>query len=227
MKTLKLFLISIMTTASLTAQTHNNPPSIDVSGDGVVRVVPDEVTIKVRVEHSANEVKGLKEKNDQVVREVLKFVKKEGIAEKDIRTEYMNLGKNYDYNTKKYSYTANQSLSIRVQDLSKYESLMSGLLESGINRIDGISFSSSERQKLESEARKKAIQNAKIKAEEYASALGQKLGKAVYVGESQSSIEPRMMMRSMAADYAEEMDPSMALGEMEIRARVSVKFLLE
>lgn len=215
-----------MTTATLTAQ-NNTPPAIDVSGDGIVRVVPDEVTIKVRVEHSANEVKGLKEKNDQVVREVLKFAKSAGIAEKDVRTEYMNLGKNYDYNTKKYSYTANQSLSIRVRDLSKYETLMSGLLESGINRIDGVSFSSSEREKLESEARRKAIQNAKLKAEEYASALGQKAGKAVYVGESQASIEPRMMMRSMVADYAEDMDPSMALGEMEIRARVSVKFLLE
>lgn len=216
-----------MTTATLTAQT-NNLPLIDVNGEGTVRIVPDEVTITVRVEHAANEVKGLKEKNDQVIREVLKFVKNAGIPEKNVRTEYMNLGKNYDYNTKKYSYTANQSLSIRVQDLTKYESLMSGLLESGINRIDGVSFSSSESEKLESEARKKAIQNARMKAEEYASALGQKVGKAIYVGESQTSIEPRMMMRSMVvADYESESAPSMALGEMEIKARISVRFLLE
>lgn len=229
MKHLKVFLVAILTTTAMTmtAQNQNPPPSVDVNGVGTVHVVPDRVTIQIRVENSADEVKGLKEKNDETVREVLCFLKKMNIAEKDIRTEYMNLTKNYDYNTKTYSFSANQSISILIRDLSKYEDLMRGLLDSGVNRIDGVSFSSSDRKDLESQARKKAIENAKMKAEEYASALGQKIGKAISVSEFQSGPEPRMKMRAMMSDAVEESDSSMALGEMEIQVMVQVKFLLE
>lgn len=229
MKHLKAFLVAILTTTAMTmtAQNQNPPPSVDVNGVGTVHVVPDRVTIQIRVENSADEVKGLKEKNDETVREVLRFLKKMNIAEKDIRTEYMNLTKNYDYNTKTYSFSANQSISILIRDLSKYEDLMRGLLDSGVNRIDGVSFSSSDRKDLESQARKKAIENAKMKAEEYASALGQKIGKAISVSEFQSGPEPRMKMRAMMSDAVEESDSSMALGEMEIQVMVQVKFLLE
>lgn len=226
MKHLKVFLIAILTTTTMAAQTQN-PPSVDVNGAGIVRVVPDRVTIKIRVENSADEVKGLKEKNDETVREVLRFLKKMNVAERDIQTEYMSLKKNYDYNTKTYSFSANQSLSILVRDLSKYEDLMHGLLNSGVNRIDGVSFSSSDRKNLESQARKKAIENAKMKAEEYASALGQKIGKAISVSEFQSGPEPQMKMRAMMADTVEESESGIALGEMEIQAMVQVKFLLE
>lgn len=229
MKNLKVFLVAILTTTAMTmtAQNQNPIPSVDVNGVGTVHVVPDRVTIQIRVENSADEVKGLKEKNDETVREVLRFLKKMNIAEKDIRTEYMNLTKNYDYNTETYSFSANQSLSILIRDLSKYEDLMRGLLDSGVNRIDGVSFSSSDRKDLESQARKRAIENAKMKAEEYASALGQKIGKAISVSEFQSGPEPRMKMRAMMSDAVEESDSSMALGEMEIQVMVQVKFLLE
>ena len=79
------------------------------------------------------------------------------IADKDVRTEYMNLSKNYDYNSKTYTFAANQSLSVKLRDLKKYEPVMKGLLDTGINRIDGVSFSSSNKEVLESQARKKAL----------------------------------------------------------------------
>ena len=50
-------------------------------------------------------------------------------------------------------------------DLSKYDKLMSGLVSSGINSINGVSFSSSKMEEYEAEARKKAVLDAKQKAE--------------------------------------------------------------
>lgn len=225
----KTILILMVSTTTLLSQ-NAMIPTVDVNGEGVVRMVPDEVTVKVRVEHTGIKTEGLKEKNDAVVRQVLAYAKKMRIPEKDIRTEYMNLTRNYDYNSKTYSYAANQSLSIKLRDLTKYEELVSGLLDSGINRIDGISFSSSKQDELEVEARRKAMENAKAKAVEYAGAIGQTVGKAISISEFSNSAGPRpaMYMRSAMADAnMEEAGPTMAPGEMEIRTSVQVRFMLD
>ena len=156
MRIIQTLLILLITTGMM-AQ-NKTEPSIDVTGEGIVRVVPDEVTINIRVENTGENTKTLKEQNDITVNEVLKFLKKQKIEDKDVRTEYMNLKKDYDYNTKTYSFSANQAISIKLRDLKKYEGVMKGILDSGVNRIDGIDFSSSNKIALESQARKKAME---------------------------------------------------------------------
>ncbi|QAA81271.1 DUF541 domain-containing protein [Aequorivita sp. H23M31] len=226
MKTLKTFLILAITTTVMMAQ-NNVPPTIDVMGEGIVKVVPDEVTINIRVENTGENTQILKKQNDAIVSEVLKFLKQMKIADKDVRTEYMNLTKNYDYNTKTYTFAANQSLSVKLRDMGKYEQVVNGLLETGINRIDGIDFSSSQKESLESQARKKAVENALMKAKEYASVLNQNVGKAVSISEFRNSPDPRPMYKMTAMESTSAGDgQTISLGEMEIRTTVNVSFLL-
>src|SRR5690554_1822930 len=135
----------------MTAQQLTPQPTVDVSGEGIVRVTPDEVTINIRVENTGENTKNLKEQNDATVSQVLKFLKKMNVADKDVRTEYMNLTKNYDYNSKTYSFAANQAISVKLRDVNKYEDIVKGLLDTGINRIDGVEFSSSNKDALESQ----------------------------------------------------------------------------
>ena len=217
---------TLLTTFFMNAQTFPKP-TIDVKGEGVVTIVPDQVLISARVEHTGANAKEVKQLNDATVNEVFQFLKNYGIDSKDVKTEYVNLSKNYDYNSKKYNYAANQSISIKLKDLSKYESLMNGLLETAINRIDGISFSSSKINALQSEARIKAIQNAKQKAEEYASVLNQTVGKALLITEFQNNSAPTPLLKRgmMAMDAASE-SQTMSPGEMEIRVEVNVSFEL-
>lgn len=202
--------------------------TVDVTGEGIVRVTPNEVTISVRIENTGNDHMATKKENDRVVSNVLSFLKTIQIEDKDVHTQYVRLNKNYDYNTKSYSYAANQSIAIILRDLSKYEELMSGLLSSGINRIDGISFSSTEREQLESEARKKAIAHAKMKAEEYASVLGQTIGKAESISEYRNSNVLPPMSKTMAfAGDSSNGQQTIAPGEIEIQVLVYVSFLLK
>ncbi|MEZ4874778.1 MAG: SIMPL domain-containing protein [Flavobacteriaceae bacterium] len=220
------FLLTFITTLFMNAQGTPPKPSVDVTGEGTVRVVPDQVTITARVEYTGNNPKEVKQLNDQTINEVFRFLKKEGIEDKYVRTEYMNLNKNYDYNSKKYNYAANQTISILLKDLSQYEAVMNGLLETGINRIDGIAFSSSKIESLKSEARIKAIQNAKMKAEEYVSVLGQSIGKALLISEFQSNSVPSpLLKRGMAMDAMVE-SQTISPGEMEISVQVNVSFEL-
>ncbi len=100
----------------------------------------------------------------QLLKRVLKAIKQAGIATTDFQSQRVNLNKNYDYNTKKYSYVANQTISIHLKDLKKYDKLMMDLVDSGINNIQGVAFQSSKIKEFERQARKEAMLNAKEKA---------------------------------------------------------------
>ena len=204
-------------------------PTIDVMGEGIVKVTPDEVTIKVQVEHKGQNPKELKQKNDFIINDVLAFIKSMNIADKQVKTEFVRLNKNYDYQTKTYNYLANQSVSIYLKDLKIYESLMNGLMERGINRIDGISFSTSKINEVKSQARIKAMQNAKMKAEEYTKVLNQSIGKAVLITEFNNTnysgqVNRKNMM--MSSDTSGMEQQTIAVGEIEVVTKVNVSFLL-
>jgi len=227
MRILHTLLILVITTTTAMAQNTLPPPTIDVTGEGIVRVVPDEVTINIRVENTGENTKALKEQNDATISEVLKFLKKMDIADKDVKTEYMNLSKNYDHNSKTYTFAANQSLSVKIRDLKKYETVMKGLIDTGINRIDGVNFSTSKEDALKSEARKKAVENALMKAKEYSSVLSQTVGKAVSISEFNNSGGPQPMYKMAMMDSSSGgSEQTIALGEIEIRTTVNVSFLL-
>ena len=200
-------------------------PSISVLGTGTVNVVPDKVLIKSRIEHTGKTAAEVKRKNDKVVDQVIKYLKSQGVASKHIQTEYIRLNKEVNYNTQDTMYSANQAISIELTNLKAYEKIMSGLLDSGLNRIDGIEFMTSKKDQLQSEARKKAVLDAKMKAEEYASALGQKAGKAIHINEMQTdNYQPVYRMMEMKADTSGQQ--SIAPGEMEVTVKVNVDFQL-
>jgi uncharacterized protein YggE len=141
------------------------------------------------------------------------------------------LYKNYDYEKKKHSYQANQTISVTLKDISKYNAFMMDVMETGINVINGVGFKSSKMELFESEARKKAILNAKKKAEDYVSVLpGQKVGKAITISDNSQTNYPQpvFMAKGMMADSeATQPRETLAIGEIEIVSNVSVSFVLE
>ena len=92
----------VVASSSMTAQSQPNP-SVEVTGEGIVNVVPDQVTVNVRVENTGSNPKELKQQNDRTVAEVLQFVKGMGIDSKYVQTDFVRLSKNYEYNTKTYN----------------------------------------------------------------------------------------------------------------------------
>lgn len=228
----KIVLLFALVTATIQAQELKQVPQISVSGEGKMKVTPDEVVITVAVENIGKEAAEVKKKNDETVDKVLKLIKLRGIPTADYQTQRVNLYKNYDYNTKKYNYVANQTISIYLKDLSKYDKLMIDLVDSGINTIQGVEFKSSKIKEYESQARKKAMLDAKQKAEDYVSVLvGQKVGKALVISDNSYTNYPRPVfaeMKTMAmADGASTPQETLAIGEIEIVSNISVSFVLE
>jgi len=229
MKKLVLFLTIMFMTMSYGQETKQIP-LINVNGEGKVKVAPDQVSISATVETKGNNAKDVKKQNDEKIDAVLKFIKKMNIPTADFRTKQVSLNPQYDYEKKKTSYNAVQTIEITVKDLSKYDELMEGLVQQGINRIDKVSFESSKLAQHQSEARKLAIKDAKTKAEDYVSVLGQKVGKAFVISDNSQIYQPQPMYAAMRMKESADSVPSnetLAIGEIEITINVSVSFILD
>ena len=106
---------------------------------------------------------------------------------------------------------------------------MNGLMTKGINRVDGILFSSSKVNELKSEARKKAMENAKMKAQEYAGVLNQSIGKAISITEFTNKNYDSFSYKSgltQSSDAPVANQQTISIGEIEIVSKVNVSFLL-
>ncbi|VXB04465.1 conserved exported hypothetical protein [Flavobacterium sp. 9AF] len=203
-------------------------PQVTVSGEGKIKVVPDEVIITVGVENSGTDAKEVKKKNDETIDLVIKTIKGKGIPVADFQSERVSLYKNYDYQTKKNSYVASQTLKIHLKDLSKYEAIMMDLVNTGINQIQGVEFKSSKLKEYETEARKKAVLDAKMKAEDYVLVLGQKIGKAIIISDTSTPNYPQPMYRNvMLKAEMDTANETLAIGEIEVTANVTISFVLE
>lgn len=219
-----------MSVLPLFAQQNMDNASVSVSGEGIVKVTPDEVLIKSRIEHEGASPELVKSQNDKVVNNIIKYLKSQGIDEKDIQTDYLNLNKTYEYNDKirTTKYVANQVISITLHDIKDYEKIMKGLLENGLNRIDGIQFKSSKMEKYEIEARKMAVLDAQSKAKQLAEPLGQEIGKAISISETEfNPVQPMYRMdKAMMSDSLESQE-TIAPGQLEVKVRVNVSFQLK
>ena len=230
MKKLVLFLTIMFMTMSY-GQEIKQIPLINVSGEGKVKVAPDQVCISATVETKGNNAKDVKKQNDEKMDAVLKFIKKMNIPTADFKTKQVALNPQYDYEKKKTSYNATQTVEIVVKDLSKYDELMEGLVQQGINRIDKVTFESSKEAQLQIEARKLSMKDAKAKGEDYVSVLGQKVGKAFTITDNSQVYRPQPMYAAMrmkeSADSMGASNETLAIGEIEITANVTVSFVLD
>lgn len=225
----KVILVLTFISTIMQAQESKLVPQISVSGEGKVKVVPDQAVITVGVENKGKDATEVKKKNDETVDLVIKTIKKLGIPASDFQTQRVSLYKNFDYETKKEYFVANQTIKIELKDLSKYDAVMMDLLGSGINQIQGVEFKSSKMAQYESEARKKAVLDAKKKAEDYASVLNQKVGKAIVISDNTQAAFPQPMYRNvMVKEMAMGGDnETLAVGEIEIDANVTISFVLD
>jgi uncharacterized protein YggE len=223
-----ILLLVILAFASSFAQDSKNTALVTVMGEGKIKIVPDQVVISLSIETKGTETKAVKEQNDAKTAAVLKGIKKWGLAPADLQTQRVSLQPSYDYETKKTFIHANQSISLLLRDLSKYDGLMTDMVTAGITNISSVVFQSSQQAKLQSSVRKLAMQNAVEKAQDYLSVVGQKVGKVQSISDTAVSESPRPFynskMMAMQADGAPR--ETLAAGELELSVQIQVSFYI-
>lgn len=230
MKTIALILLTFTTMLTKAQENQKFIPMINVSGEGKVNVTPDQAAIQVSIETKGKIAADIKKINDQKMEAVLNSIKKLNIDPKDFQTKRVTLNPQYDYETKKHSYNASQGIQILLKDLSKYDALMEAMVNAGVNQINSVEFKSSKLAIFQSEARKLAMKEAKLKAEDYVQVLGQKVGKAITISDNVQAYYPQPVYAEMkSSDMESDSAPrqTLAVGEIVITANVSVSFMLE
>ena len=80
-------------------------------------------------------------------------------------------------------YRASNRVTVRIRDIAKVASTIDALVAAGANEIGGINFMVSQESKVLDEARVRALEDARRKAEIYAKAANVRLGTPVSISE--------------------------------------------
>ena len=210
------------------------PRLITVTGEAEVRVVPDEVVFDLTVQTLDKNLRQAKAQTDERLKRLMELTRRFEVAPKDVQTDYIRVEPRYRGNDESrlfLGYAVRKDLLFTLRDVSKAEALLSEVIESGITRVNGVSFRTSELRKHRDQARVLAIRAAREKAVALAGELGQKVGKAYSIEEDVPT--GRMMSQNITSNaFITEGDSSasagtLALGQINVNARVTVRFELD
>jgi uncharacterized protein YggE len=210
-------------------------PTISTSATAEVKVAPNQVYLSLGVTVRNKELKAAKQQSDERVAAVLKSLQENGVADKDMQTDFINIQPEYENAraTTPEVYVVARSIGVRIRDVGSFEKVLTDALMNGANQVGGIDFRTSELQKHRDEARKLAIHAARDKAETLAAQLGAKVGAVQSIGENAGNSYVGSLNGCYAgnavlnfADGGPTSD-TLATGQINITATVNVKFRLE
>lgn len=239
------FVLANLSLTSAFPQVTAQTPMISVSGSAEVKVVPDEIYLRVGVETRHENLDDAKKQNDERVSKALAFLKGAEVKGKDVQTDFISVEPAYDNNvsrTKPVTYLVRKSIEIKLTKIESFEGVLTGLLTNGVNNVHGIEFRTSQLRKHRDTARAMAIRAAKEKADAMASELGVNRGKVYNInandgGGSWSSTGSYwggrygmgMLQNSVQniGGASEASDGMLSIGQISVSASVNVSFLIE
>lgn len=171
--------------------------TIMVSGKGEAYAAPDIATFSFTVQSESLVVSTAQDKVNKDISAILAFLKKNGVAEKDIKTTNYSVYPRYEYpriqcfaypcppsgKQTLAGYVVTESISVKVRTLADAGKLVSGVGELGATEVSGLTFSVDKEDSVQREARQKAIEDAQTKAKELANDLGVHLVRIVNYSE--------------------------------------------
>jgi uncharacterized protein len=210
-------------------------PMLTVSGSGQARVAPDEANVRLGVIAQAATARAAQDQVNQAANAVLEAIRKLGVKAEDIQTSGLSLSPQYsqprpgkeDQAPKISGYQANNTVTVRVEDLTKVGPVIDAGLGAGANTLDGVEFGLRNDEAARSQALADAALKARSKAQTLAKALGLRLGDILEVSEGGISFTPpqpypqrgRLMMAEAAMA-----DTPVSAGQVGVQASVTIRY---
>lgn len=212
------------------------PRLVSVSGEGLVRAEPDQATVRFGVVTRADDPETARQRNAEAARNAMNVVRDLGIDERKMRLETLRLdvAREYDPETRRHKevgFEAIRQVVVEVGNLDDLPTLVARIVQQGANRLDGVAYELKNRDEARDEALRKAVLDAREKAQLMASTLGETLGHVHSISE-QSYNFPRPMLQLESAAMAMSKDAmpepeAYAAGEIEVQVNVQVVFVLQ
>lgn len=215
--------------------------TITVSGKGEIIAKADVASFNFSVTEESANVSEAQSRASDKINETIKFLKENGIEDKDIKTTNYDIYPRYDYlkpiekqgivlpvrdNRVLIGYEVNQGIEVKVRNIASAGTVLLGIGSLGASNVSGLIFSIDEAEKLKKSARDLAIKDAKDNAKVLADSLGVKIVRIVNFSESgyfpiyREKFSADVMSIGMGGSVA----PEIPSGENKITSQVNIVY---
>ena len=221
--------IAVITACSAAPQAaaeNDAARTIIVTGQGEASAAPDMVVLSIGVETQGDTAAAALRENSAAMSATIEKLKDLGVADKDIQTSGLSINPRYDYERSRTNppiagYVASNTVTARLRDLASAGAVIDQAVESGANRLNGISFTFADPKPLYDEARRDAVAQAKAKAELLTDAAGVSLGRLLTIQDGAYRAPSPLKMTAAFAEADARAVP-IAAGESTLRASVTL-----
>ncbi len=211
-----------------TASSASAIRTITVIGKGEVSVKPDMAEITLGVQTTAPTLAAASQKANTDMDAVIKSLKSNGVADKDIQTASYNVNPQRDNNNKVTGYQVTNMVRVKIRDLSKAGATLDAAVGSGANQVYGISFTLADPSEAQKAVRQAAIDNAKSRATDYAVQAGASVGQVLQISETIGGPTPLVQFDAAAKPAAMSAAAvPVQTGELTVTGQVQVIYALQ
>lgn len=200
-------------------------PSIVAQGSGEVRAVPDMAVIAIGAEQPAKTPKEAQAAVAKAMTAVQQRLVAAGVAKEAIRTTAFDVQAQFDYVNGKQiprGFLARHHIDVRVDDVSRVGELLDVAIQAGGTSVQGVRFDLKERPALEREALKRAVADARARADAMAAGAGSTVASVLRIEEGARVGAPQPAMMRMSEAITVSGAPDVTPGETVIRANVTL-----
>ena len=224
--------------AEVSVSLNTQMEGIWVSGTGRVPVAPDIAILRLGIETQEVSVSEAQAKASEAMDKVMAALTESGVAEKDMQTQNFRIRQRTRWDDEQQQevvvgYRVTNDVVAKIRDMEKIGDIIDAVVAAGgdFTRINDLGFSVEDPSAYYDEAREKAMDDAKGKAEKTAGLAGLQLGEPTYT--SESAITPflggmgyEMMAAPMPAPALAPVmaPPPISPGEVEIIVNMQIAY---
>ena len=205
-------------------------PTLVVNGSAQILAVPDEATVRLGIVRQSPNAQAAQEQANVVAQEILSAIGKLGVPPNQIQTArivlspmYASRGPESREAPRIVGYSAMNSVSIRLTNLTLIGTVIDAGLKAGANQLEGVQFGLRNDLPSREEALKQAVQEARSKAQVMADALRVKLAEVLEVSEGGVSITPFAEV-AQASRLALSAETPVSPGQIQVQAAVTIRY---
>jgi len=210
--------------------------TISVTGTAEMHVPPDHVLLSFTIVVDDKNIDKARAMSDERAKKLLALFRQLGIEDKDVQSDYLNIAPRYaerpgliSSSSEFTGYFVTKRINVVLRDLSKYEPLIAEAMKAGATGVNQGEFRTGKLREQRDQARALATQAALEKAKAIAGQLGATVGKPFSISEEvvyPASPVNRIQDQNSSGGGAGVVD-TLAPGEVIVRAKIDVVFLLE
>jgi uncharacterized protein YggE len=167
---------------------------VTVLGSGEVKGTPDTLTVNASIEFIAPDVTGAMSQTSDRQQAVINALVDAGVDRKDISTTNVSLQPQFagDGSTNIVGYRASNSIDVKIRQLDAASQALALIVSTGgdATRINAVNYTIEDDSQLVRDARSRAFNDAKDRAQQYAQLSGLTLGKVISISETAGATPP-------------------------------------